>query len=198
MTFFLISQCRFSDLSKSTAVFILGKKNEKNQFFKINFFLVSQCRFSNLRCGVGDERFLQPKPVTDPIVLSKIFFKSTAVFYTCKKIKVRKQPYHTKQPYFSLCTAVFYTCKKNHFFQNSRTKQPYFSLCLHVRLFQHLEKIKKINFFKINFFKYLNTLHSTLYTLHLAECGRVKSTAVFSHLKKIEPKLSKLWFETNQ
>ena len=121
MTFFLISQCRFSNLSKSTAVLILGKKMKKNQFFKINSYLVSQCRFSNLRCGVGDERFLQPKPVTDPIVLSKIFFKSTAVFYTCKKIKVRKQPYHTKQPYFSLCTAVFYTCKKKSFF----SKQPY-------------------------------------------------------------------------
>ena len=121
MTFFLISQCRFSDLPKSTAVFILGKKNEKNQFFKINFFLVSQCRFSNLQCGVGDEWFLQPKCVAVAIVLSKNFFKSTAVFYTCKKKSIfRNSRTYETAVLFTLYGCFLHLVKKIIF-----SKQPY-------------------------------------------------------------------------
>lgn len=114
-----------------------------------------------MRCGVGDERFLQPKPVMWAIVLSN-FFKKVRLFSTL----VKNQSSETAVPYKTAVLFTLYGCflhlVKIHFFQNSRTKQPYFSLCLHVRLFQHLVKIKKINFLKINFFKYLYTLHSTL------------------------------------
>lgn len=197
MTFFLISQCRFSDLPKSTAVFILGKKMKKINFSKSIFFSYLSAGFQICDVVWAMNDFWSQNLYSWLLYLVK-FFSKVRLFSTL----VKNQSSETAVPYKTAVLFTLYGCflhlVKNHFFQNSRTKQPYFSLCLHVRLFQHLVKIKKINFLKINFFKYLYTLHSTLYTLHLAECGRVKSTAVFSNLKKIEPKLSKLWFETNQ
>jgi len=74
-----------------------------------------------------------------------IFFSKVRLFSTL----VKNQSSETAVQYK---TAVLFTLSHS------------VSLGKKVRLFQHLVKIKKINFLKINFFKYLYTLHSTLYT----------------------------------
>ena len=123
MTFFLISQCRFSDLPKSTAVFILSKKMKKINFSKSIFFSYLSAGFQICDVVWVMNEFCSQKIVLSAppdIVLGKNFFKSTAVFYTCKK-----NQFSETAVLFTLYGCFLHLVKKIIFFktavQNSRT-----------------------------------------------------------------------------
>ena len=170
MKFFLISQCRFSDLPKSTAVFILGKKMKKIDFSKSIFFSYLSAGFQICDVVWAMNDFCSQNLLQTLLYLVKIFSKVRLFSTLVKKSKFGNSRTIQNSRTFHFVRLFSTLVKKNHFFQNSRTKQPYFSLCLHVRLFQHLVKIQKNQFFQNQFFQV--SQHSTLYTIH-STLGRV-------------------------